>query len=143
LIEVTVTDYSFYFNNIPTPAKSFRIMAFYSLLGIRKQIPQNKVQLGKVFSFQVISHYLLEGLAQMLNSVFTPFFITQCGTVPDQLAIDPLSSRIDPDFLSVCQKFVDEINHSVTKHRTVYNIQYPTFLQGDINQLIQNEKYIE
>jgi hypothetical protein len=35
---------------------------------------------------------------------------------------DPLAPGLDADFLAVFQEFVDEMNHSVRKIRTLHNI---------------------
>jgi dynein heavy chain len=48
---------------------------------------------------------------------------------------------VDADFLSVFQKFVDEINHSVRKIRTVHNIVFPPPRQDDPQRLAQDETY--
>ncbi|KAH0806962.1 dynein heavy chain 10, axonemal-like [Histomonas meleagridis] len=137
-----VIDLAFYFDNIPSIPQNSRVMAFYSLLGPRKPIPRDRNKIGGCFSFQVIPGNCLEGLSDCLNNVYTPIFSEHCDSPPERPDSDPLSSGIDDDFLSVFQKFVDEINHSVRKIRTVHDITFPETIPGDPEELAKNEEYV-
>ncbi|OHS98802.1 Dynein heavy chain family protein [Tritrichomonas foetus] len=140
-IEVHITDLNFYFDNMPAIPQEARVMAFYILIGAKKAIPRDRNKIGQCFSFQVIPGNCLEGLADSLNNVYTPVFSQHCEATPDRSDTDPLSSGVDADFLSVFQKFVDEINHSVRKIRTVHNIVFPPPVNEDPQKLAQNEQY--
>jgi len=140
-LAVHIIDLAFYFEDIPSIPKDARVMAFYSLLGPRRAVPRDKPKIEKSFSFQVIPGHCLEGLSLSLNSIYKHFFSTSCDALPDHPETDPIPSGVDADFLSAFNKFVDEINHSVTKLRTTHNIQFPPPMQGDIDRLSQNTQY--
>ena len=139
--EIIVTDLAFYFDEIPSLPSGARVMAFYSLVGPRRAIPRDVKKIEKCFAYQVIPGNCLEGLSLSLNSVYKLIFSTNCDAKPEHPDTDPLASGVDPDFYSVFNKFIDEINHSVTKLQTVHNIVFPPLLQGDPARLAQNEQY--
>lgn len=140
-IELHVTDLNLYFNEIPSLPSEARVMAFYSLIGPKRAIPRDRNKIDKCFAYQVIPGNCLEGLSLSLNSVYKHIFCTQCDSAPENPESDPLASGVDADFLSVFNKFVDEVNHSVTKLQTVHDISFPTPPQGDPKRLAQNEQY--